>query len=67
MLVSDCSSKFFPIQEEIFRLLSVAVAELLNISQFLKKMKNWVLLPIFSQFIKGLRNSGEGLSVTVCL
>ena len=39
-LVLGYTSKFFPINQVIFRFLNVALAGLLNSSQFKKKMKN---------------------------
>ena len=41
MIVLGCTSKFFPINKEILGPLNVALAELLNFFQFMKKMKNW--------------------------
>ena len=40
VLVLGYTSKFFPINKKIFGFLNVALAGLLNFSQFKKKMKN---------------------------
>ena len=42
VLVLGGTCKFFPISKDILVLLNVSLAGVLNFSQFLKKMKNWV-------------------------